>query len=407
MPACLVVRTGAPSRLPRIGCAGPAPTRIATSASEEKSIRMQKVASWLLIIPSAAIGILLFEIFARLLLPSISSAAALPPIIYLFDGPGTVFRNYGDIFTYIPHSDIRVVTVAYSDKDFSIEYDYRMHTNNFGLVQDRDVMPGPASLLLLGDSFTEGVGAEPWFRSVAPEIRELGYQPINGGIGGTGFESWLKLSQYLAAAGIRIRKVVIPFISDDYRRPAWNVLPGELRCFSARSACPVDKGVYFRYRLPPPQQLPSFVAKVRAGRATAPETAKQRLITLLPATYQVYQYIAGHLGLAESVTRDETGEWQSPGAIAALVNTYGRANVAFLHLPEKTEIGTGPDALGMAARRAIHQAGGKLFDGFTLCHLAADDYYPHDIHPNRNGYAKIAACTLGIIKEVGDGSPAR
>jgi hypothetical protein len=68
------------------------------------------------------------------------------------------------------------------------------------------------------------------------------------------------------AADIRIKKLVILFISEDYRRPAWNINPGELRCFSDLSLCRVEEGVFFRYRLPPPEELPTWVAKIRAGR---------------------------------------------------------------------------------------------------------------------------------------------
>jgi hypothetical protein len=57
----------------------------------------------------------------------------------------------------------------------------------FGLVQDKDLVRGVKSILLLGDSFTEGQGAEPWFRQIAPQIEKLNYQPINGGLFGTGF----------------------------------------------------------------------------------------------------------------------------------------------------------------------------------------------------------------------------
>jgi len=317
--------------------------------------------------------------------------------IYFFDGPGTVFRGYGDTFTYVTHSDIRVLTVSYSGNDFNTEYDYHLRTNNFGLVQDTDIMPGQESLLLLGDSFTEGVGSEPWFRLVSPEVAKLGYQPINGGIGGTGFSSWLKLDRYLAAADIRIRKLVVLFISDDYRRPAWNISPGELRCFSDLSLCRVEEGVFFRYRLPPPEELASWVAKIRTGRVA---TLKARGKALLPATHRVYKRLRELLRLSPQMARDERGEQESRAAITEFIKKYGPENVAFIHLPQKEEIDSGPDDLGLKARRSIQEAGGKLFDGFKLCRLIAADYHPNDLHPNSRGYAKIAACVMSIIKEM-------
>ena len=329
---------------------------------------MRKIASWLLIIPSIIIGILLFELCSELFLPSIRRADRQSHVIYFFDGRDTVFRDYGDIFTYIPHSDIRILAIAYSDHGFSTEYDYHIRTNNFGLVQDNDVIPEKPSLLLLGDSFTEGVGAEPWFRLVSPEIYKLSYQPINGGIGGTGFGSWLKLEQYLAAADIRIQKLLVLFISDDYHRPVWHVTLDELRCFSDLLLCRVDENVYFRYRLPPPGELPGWVAKIRKGRAA---TREARARALLPATYFVYRYVNDQLQLSRGARArlavEERGEQQSRAAIAELINQFGPENVVFLHLPQKEELESGPDTFGLKARRSIQEAGGKLFDGFKLC----------------------------------------
>ena len=78
---------------------------------------------------------------------------------------------------------------------------------------------------------------------------------------------------------------------------------------------------------------------------------------------------------------------QSRAAIAELVRIYGAENVAFLHLPQKDEA-NGPNKLGLKARHAIEEVGGKVFDGFALCGLTAADYYVNDEHPNRGGYAK-------------------
>jgi lysophospholipase L1-like esterase len=366
-----------------------------------QSTLMKKTASWLLIIPSILIGIFLFELLSQLFLPWVRNAdPEMRRLIYFFDGPGTIFRDYGETFTYVPHSDIRAVTLSYSDVDFNVEYDYHIQTNNFGFVQDTDVRPEQTSLLLLGDSFTEGVGAEPWFRLVSSEIAKLGYQPINGGIGGTGFSSWLKLDRYLVAADIRIGKLVILFISDDYRRPARNIVPDELRCFSDLSLCRVEEkkgGVFFRYRLPPPEELPSWVAKIRTSREA---TLKARVKALLPATHLVYMYLTELVRPSPQMARDERGEQESRAAIAELIKTYGPENVAFIHLPQKEEIDSGPDVFGLKARRSIQEAGGRLFDGFKLCRLVAADYHPNDLHPNSRGYSKIAACTMSVIKEM-------
>ena len=119
-----------------------------------------------------------------------------------------------------------------------MEYDYRLRTNNYGLAQATDIMPGRRSLLLLGDLFTEGQGAEPWFRLISPVIDELGYQPINGGVLGTGFHQWLNLDRYLAAQNIQVRKLLVLFISDDYHRPVWSICAPHFRMPFGSGALP-------------------------------------------------------------------------------------------------------------------------------------------------------------------------
>src|SRR3984893_15331886 len=201
-----------------------------------------KIGSWLLIIPSAIIGILLVELFCWLF-----SVDRLRQGVYqwnqriiFFDGRDTIFENHQDIFTYIPHDEIRNLTGFFSDDEFIVEYDYHFRTNNFGLVQDADIVTERESLLLLGDSFTEGQGADPWFRLVSPKIDELGYQAVNGGLLATGFQQWLKLERYWAAKELRTRKLVVLFISDDYRRTVTHIAPAVFECLSAPPLCRVE-----------------------------------------------------------------------------------------------------------------------------------------------------------------------
>jgi len=357
----------------------------------EKSTLIAKFGPWLLIIPSALTGILLVELFCSLFVQSIGNLPGRDRRVVFFDGPNTIFENHEDIFTYVPHDEIRQLIGFFTDNDFSVEFDYRYRTNNYGLVQDADIVPGRESLILLGDSFTEGQGAEPWFRLVSPVIDKLGYQPINGGVLGTGFQQWLKLDRYLVSKNIQIRKVVVLFISDDYHRPVWNIPPAVFACLSALSRCRAEES-YF-YRLPPPNQMSSWITKVRTARGPVRPHLKMSASALLPASYSVYTYFRQQILFAKA-------EQGSRAAIAELIRIYGPKNIAFIHLPQKDEIDLGPNNLGLKARRAIEDAGGKLFDDFELCQMTAADYYPNDEHPNPRGYSKIAVCAAKVINQL-------
>ena len=215
-------------------------TSLRSDGTKARPTLFVRMAPWLLAISSALIGILLVEVFCWVFVPNLGwNMRGRDDRVVFFDGEGPIFENHGDIFTYAPHNTIRNVTAFFSSDAFSVEYDYRFHTNNLGLTQDTDVAPGRKSLLLLGDSFTEGQGAEPWFRLVSPTIERLGYQPVNGGVLGTGFQQWLKLGGYLSLKNIDVSKVIVLFISDDYQRPVWNVPSQVFKCISSPSLCRV------------------------------------------------------------------------------------------------------------------------------------------------------------------------
>jgi hypothetical protein len=305
--------------------------------------------------------------------------------IIFFGGSGTIFNNKDDIFTYSANKTIRNLTIYFSDHTFNVEFDYRFHTNNFGLVQDADVVPNLNSMLLLGDSFTEGQGAAPWFPHVAGEIRNLGYQPINGGLSGTGFAQWAKLERYLTSNSIQIRKIVVLFISDDYTRALVHYSDQQLQCLSIASRCNGDEGVY---PLPSTEELSSWVDRIRDTRWSL-LLFKERAKKYLPASYQVYEFVR---------TRPQWNLAESDAAISKLIEEYGRANVTFIHLPQKDE-GDKPNILGLSARNSIEKAGGKIYDGFKLCGLGPSDYHVNDGHPNEKGYDKIAFCVNRIIKQ--------
>jgi hypothetical protein len=176
--------------------------------------------------------------------------------------------------------------------------------------------------------------------------------------------------------------------------------PNVLQCLSDLSSCRLQDTLL--YRLPPQGELPSWVDKIKAARAPMERKFgfEARAEALLPASYRVYKYVSERVRHPEVNVRSDHAEDQSRAAIAEMIRLYGAHNVAFIHLPQKEEVGHGPDDRGIRARRAIAQAGGTLFDGFKQCGLTAADYYADDEHPNSAGYAKIAQCVGASVKEM-------
>jgi hypothetical protein len=378
---------------------------IPISGPEDHAVRSRvagTAAAAALIVVSIITGLLLVELTSHLFFTSI-----VRPNVYdwarrvmFFDGANSVFENHGSIFTYVPSDDVRSLTAYYSDDSYVVEYDYMFHTNNYGLVQDFDTDPNRSSLLILGDSFTEGDGAEPWFRKLSTQTKNNRYQMINGGLIGTGFEQWEEFQDYLSTEkNIHIRKLLVIFISDDYSRGVWNFNAVDLRCLHSIVTCSLDQTIY--YRLPPLSGLPDWVSRIRAARNSKSgmrgwlDRITRRF---LPASYQVFEYLRA---MAKSSSKAEQQKQRSRAAITRLIQKYGPENVIFLHLPQKDEV-AGPNELGLEARRAIRESGANLLDGFQLCALSLNDYHIHDGHPNERGYSEIANCVSKVIQKMTD-----
>ena len=239
------------------------------------------------------------------------------------------------------------------------------------MVQTGNVEPGRRSVLILGDSFTE----------------EKGYQPINGGILGTGFRQWILLHEYLKSSNIMIDKLIVVFISDDSQRPVWNFRPRVLQCLSDYRDCVGNEDFH---GMPPDAQRQAFLERLRAFRLRSPD-AYETLRNLLPATTKAYRQ-ARRFAAAPEDSFDAA-------QIRYFSDRYGK-NVVFVHLPDRSELLQGPEEPGVAVRKAVREAGAKFFDGFERCGLAIADYYVNDSHPNRIGYRKIANCVRAAAGEI-------
>ena len=346
---------------------------------------------------SILIGLVLFEIIASLVIGKELSNDHERSRRYLLYGAADdtpVFRNQGKIFTYSPNSTIRTSAYYENGSGLHKEYDYQFKTNNFGFVQKRDIEKERPSILVLGDSFTEGQGATPWFYELE-ESSNKDIQLINGGLFGTGFAQWKLLHDQLVDSSIRVNKVVVPFISDDYQRKVWNFSDRLLNCFEDAAKCQGNEG-YFP--LPKSVDTESFVSNLRKFRDTeyAEKQAKKER-SFFRQYFPRIHFIGGYIK-NEYKLRFKNA---NPAAIAYLSEKYGK-NIVFIHLPTKEELerGNAPDHMGQLAREKILNTGSKLVDGFNVCGLETKDYFVNDPHPNPEGYKKIAQCVDKVMLEL-------
>lgn len=249
-------------------------------------------------------------------------------------------------------------------------------------------------MILLGDSYTEGQGSSPWFENFSSNFPDESPQLINGGLFGTGFEQWLLLLEYLKKSDIHVSKVVVIYISDDYRRPVWNFTPNTLSCLNNYRAC--EGGENF-YGIPDESGLQEFLGKMRGYRKQELDKSNMPAKDLkyyFPNTYKVWQSFSQKNKI--EISNDFP---TNTLAIQKLITSYGQ-NLLFINLPQNDEVVRGKiSPLGIVARSVIEKSGGEIYDGFSKCNLKKGDFFALDGHPNSKGYQKISICVKEAIKE--------
>lgn len=308
------------------------------------------------------------------------------------DGP--VFRNIKTFFTYEPNKRIESTTYYYVNGSWVAEYHYFFQTNNLGLVQTTPIQPLLPSMLILGDSFTEGQGAPPWFEHFRESLISKDIQLINGGLIGTGFQQWKLLHDHLKEKGINVTKLVVIFISHDYLRSVWNYPAHTLACISDYNTCIGNENFYGK---PPTEKMTGYLEKLRTYRMACATGLNEKIKYYLPATALALKRIQNILIPIEYRRKREIDSNHS--VIAELITLYDD-NVLFVHIPQKEETKNKRiNSIGTMAVNDIKSLNGVLYDGLTKCGFNESDYHINDSHPNARGYEKVSKCVLAAVKD--------
>ena len=326
----------------------------------------------------------------------------------MFYSEGRNFRNteWGG-FTYQPSSEIHVLTYYITDlrgPELTKEFEYTMQADSNGLIEPRAPDGAKPVLLLLGDSFTEGQGAFPWFYDLQRRWPDgSAYEVMNGGLMATGVQSWELLHRELARR-VPVAKILVLFISEDWTRPVWRFDPQVLRCLANAADCTGEENFYGL-----PAGSSAAVAQVkRIGRLRAEmlhrKLADESLLDhsalytklIAPAFRGIRGYIqSGHLGSHRLEQFDV-----SKRAALVLIHDAGPDNIVFMHIPQKDEVTSGPSWIGRKADRFLEESGFTPLDGFSRCRLTLQDFHVHDGHPNARGYGKLEACVEKALDEL-------
>ena len=300
---------------------------------------------------------------------------------------GKIFKSYNNFYLYEKNLDQKKYLNFYYDKKNSKLkkiWDYKFSTNNYGLVQDFDLIEKKKSILFLGDSFTEGQGAKPWINYFGNEFK--GLQIINGGIQGTGFKQFENLEKYLSNL-FNIQKTVVIFISPDVRRGI--VRAKNSKCLKNFSNCD-DKD--YTLGIPDDENfdIESFVLE---NAKFDPEFIFEKKIIHFIRDLYLYNYTRTIINTFR-LRNDKTIK-NNLNSILSLKKKY-KENILFIKIKDPNEI---------MSKKATYET--RLIDKFFknndikyhFCEMNNDLklFHKYDFHPNKLGYKNLKACVLNVL----------
>jgi hypothetical protein len=324
-------------------------------------------------------------------------------MLFQNDSHGPVFENRKNYFVYEKNSKVRSVTFYSVNGEWRKEYDYHFSTNNLGLVQATDIDVSKSHTLLLGDSFLEGQGSSPWFDRLTT-LRNLDNQQlINGGILGTGFQSWKLLHDDLRKF-LDIREVYVLFISDDFQREPWTMKQSTLTCISEFKNCIGDEDFF---GFPGDSSVEKYLDKFEKFRKgnydnqlDSTNYSKEFLFRYLPSSTALYSTLKSFVlnkPRASDNTSESKAQAKNTKVIKELIDEYNN-QVTFIHIPSKDEVILRKRSeLGKKADQVIIKNGGKLLDFAKVCPLQPSHFLPNDGHPNLHGYSRIKKCFNRVL----------
>lgn len=357
----------------------------------------------ILVIISVFIGLLISEFGVRMIIGNPYETSGASKRVMLFQNPEN-FINVGDIFTYAPNESIR--SEVYYGKigegvvSYRKEYGYNIVTNNLGLVQKNSIKPNSEVHLFLGDSYTEGQGASPWFYKLEGVEARADLPLVNGGLLGTGVSQWELLSSHLKSKyKLKIIKQTVILIGDDIRRPVWNFSNTSLDCLSS-GRCDASQEDFFGFDFKGKDdaqiKTESFVLFESKNNIKFDDEFKGNVKKLLKKSAL---FVNVYLLLKSSgVINDNFKIEQSRKIVdikeknlAVLTELHRSKGVKTNFILVQTKWESNNDAWDSSSQMVITRANEEGWD-FNECMLLPSDFHLRDTHPNEIGYSKLLQC---------------
>ena len=349
----------------------------------------------LLIFLSTLFALVLIEIFLSILASFKPQERVTSEPSYMLYEQGKVFQNVDKIVKYEPNKNILTKAYVNIDNNFVEAYSYKIETNNFGLVQKKNLDKKVPSILFLGDSFTEGQGQEPWLNKFNGYFRN--YQIINGGILATGPQQFELMEQHVSKF-YNIEKVFLLYIGHDIRRSPFSLSKHQLECLMNYQNCKGNE-IFFGY--PIESKSPeNFLNNLRNKRIQNYKNVplNKRLKKNIKSYFSnLYVFKIPLAFLREKFYKSKnTKIKKNLEAMKRLYLKYGE-NIYFIHLTTRDEIINRPEYESSFAMKNIKNYSNNHFSCKFDNNL---EYYdPLHNHPNEEGYNYLFNCVSKIMRE--------
>ncbi|MBI1273688.1 MAG: hypothetical protein GC131_06370 [Alphaproteobacteria bacterium] len=315
-------------------------------------------------------------------------------------------RQLADYWTFRPSSTIRQVSIyQYACQPPDLEYDMHFTTNDLGLVQKHDFVPGAPALAVLGDSFTQGMGVAPWFYGFeedAATIMPGGWQTLDFGLQGWGTTDWHTIVVHHGKK-LNIRKALFIMIAPDWTRKSHRLTERLIACAKPGAKCNTANAgpEPFGY-VPLDRPIADILEPIRNWTQAVPHDWLTCLSGYLMRHSVLYHYYrAPDLAPATlpSVPEGHVKAFaDGTSMMRAMTGRLGQGNVAFVVVNTLHEAHKGDylDETKRILRELRESAAGPV----VTCWLEKSDFKHIDRHPNERGYARIRACAAGSLRRL-------
>jgi len=308
---------------------------------------------------------------------------------YMLFQEGEVFKNQNKIFKY--HSKKKILAKTYYKKasKFIEEYSYYIKTNNFGLVQENDLATEKESILFLGDSYLESVGAYGWVNKFDGNYKN--YQIINGGILGVGPQQFELMEEHVVQ-NFNIKKVIFFYIGDDFRRSIWNIQTNTNICLQNFTKCQGNENFY-GFPFNQNKNLESFLDFLSAYRLKI--NSKKKFFKVKEFVKNLYIIkLNNNFFKKKFYKTNNIHIKKNLSSLKRLHDKYGK-NIIFIQLNTKSEIIYGKSYETNYAEKFIK----KISNNHFVCNFNNNlkFFFKTDMHPNKTGYDYLYKCTDKIL----------